>query len=99
MPLQNAIAASVEHTFVTDNPRLRQFKLSEVKRRTDLAVEIVSVLRHDMKWGVDRTVGMLPKLLRKAVDGEDWSKNVERCTLWTSDTLAISERFRGIVDL
>lgn len=74
--IQNAVARS----FVEDkNPTPT---MHEVRRRGAICIEVSRELRGDLKWTVDRIVGVLSKALRAKLDGIPWNPEKER-TIWT----------------
>ena len=45
---------------------------SEQKLRVNMCLDIVKVLRGDMKWSWERIIDHIPGYLSKKLDGSDW---------------------------
>jgi hypothetical protein len=46
---------------------------TEIKRRGELCIGMLRELRGDLGWSIDRINDHLPGMLRKRLDGEDWT--------------------------
>lgn len=67
--------------------RVKSITQAEVKRRVQMCIETVRVLRGDLKWGIDRIVDRLPSALRTQLDGKHWNPEGEpKRALWTPDS-------------
>jgi hypothetical protein len=80
------IEAAVTRSYLEDKLRDGHVVMTsaEVKRRTNLCVEVARALRAELGWSVARIVDELPKALRAKLDGTPWDPKTIR-TLWTPD--------------
>lgn len=78
-----AVVASVELSFL-DGARTTR---SEIRRRTDMAWDLVKRLRGDLKWSVAKILDHLTAYLRCELDGIPYNPE-STGTVWTPDTLA-----------
>lgn len=54
---------------------------AEAKHRAKMCIEMIRILRGDLRWGVQRIVDRLPSMLTKRLKGEEWNPEKERA-MW-----------------
>lgn len=54
--------------------------VAEQKRRVGICLDIVKVLRGDMKWSWQRIIDHIPVYLNEKLDGNDWEPSAR--TAW-----------------
>lgn len=74
----HTITKVVEKTF--DTHPLTNITQREVKRRIEIALNLVARMRCDLKWSVQRTLDTLPQAMKAELDGVEWKPS--RHAMW-----------------
>jgi hypothetical protein len=75
----NAVYRVVEKSFIDD--KMNHPTRDEVKRRFEICIKWVKILRGDKHWSISRIEGRLPEALRTELQGGSWTPNERRVWL------------------
>ena len=76
--LIEATATIVAVSYLEDKSRRT---MAENRRRTQLCIDLIRVMRSDCRWSVQRCIDELPRALRCKLDGAPWEPD-KRQTWW-----------------
>lgn len=82
----------VRRSFDEDDPPMRQVTGREVQRRVRLCWAAFKMLRHDLRWSIDRALHALPEKLRADLDGREWKPSERASFVPTIGALARETR-------
>jgi hypothetical protein len=87
--IERAIQRSYDSDLVRDGAGRVITTADEIKRRTNLCIDMARDLRFESKWSVWRIADALPILLRRRLDGLDFDPTtVSARATWFPDSIA-----------
>jgi hypothetical protein len=83
-----AFVRIVSDSFKTDRNRLHSDTIllspvynptqAEIRTRTGMCYDLFMVMRHDLRWSIQRSLDTLPVALRTELDGGKWEPPTDR---------------------
>lgn len=79
--IEKAVQRSYDQDAIRDGAGRVVTTQAEIRRRTNLCIDMAKDLRHDAKWSIDRISDALPRMLRRRLDGQDFDPTTEHARL------------------